>query len=186
MIEHRLIEREISLLGREYDDIVSSGEVDVVFLEEGIDFLRSYADKVHHGKEEDILFRDLEKRDITPTLRSTMDGLREDHRRSREHTRALLDAVMGYRDGDLPRVEEIKQHLSFLIALYPQHIETEDRRFFIPCMEYFSDREKEEMLKEFSDFDGRMIHEHYRTLVEKREGKNQSRIILSNGEDADG
>jgi len=122
MIEHRLIERMISLLRGEYDIIVSTGEVKVTFLQEGIDFLRTYADRTHHGKEEDILFRELEKGEITPELRSAMKDLMEDHRRSRESTRALMDEVIGYRDGDRSRIEGIMQHLSFLIALYPRHI----------------------------------------------------------------
>lgn len=171
MIEHRLIERMISLLRREYETIASTGEVNAIFLQEGIDFLRTYADRTHHGKEEDILFRELEKREITAELRSAMKDLKEDHRRSRESTRALLDEVIGYRDGDRSRIERIRRHLSFLITLYPRHIEMEDRRFFIPCMDYFSDQERQEMLREFSDFDARMIHERYRALVEIREGE---------------
>jgi len=35
-----------------------------------------------------------------------------------------------------------------LLDFYPRHIEKEDKHFFIPCMEYFSEAEKEAMLKE--------------------------------------
>jgi hemerythrin-like domain-containing protein len=58
-----------------------------------------------------------------------------------------------------------------LVDFYPGHIEKEDRRFFIPCMAYFSSREQDDMLEAFREFDRRLIHEKYRSVVEKFEGK---------------
>lgn len=62
MIEHRMIERMIALLEKESARIKSTGRVDVEFVLSSVDFIRTYADHCHHGKEENILFRDLKKR----------------------------------------------------------------------------------------------------------------------------
>jgi hypothetical protein len=38
-------------------------------------------------------------------------------------------------------------------------------------MAYFSSREQDDMLEAFREFDRRLIHEKYRSVVEKFEGK---------------
>ena len=68
MIEHRLIERMIHLIQQELERIQANvavdpefAFVDSVFIDTAVDFLRTYADRCHHGKEEDILFPELEQ-----------------------------------------------------------------------------------------------------------------------------
>ncbi|MGE5790278.1 MAG: hemerythrin, partial [Syntrophaceae bacterium] len=61
--------------------------------------------------------------------------------------------------------------LKELVDFYPGHIEKEDKRFFFPCLEYFTQAEQDRMLQEFRDFDRNMIHEKYRTVVENFLGK---------------
>ena len=62
MIEHRLIERMISLIKSTLVQIETTKEVDPLLVDTAVDFIRMYADRTHHGKEEDILFRELSKR----------------------------------------------------------------------------------------------------------------------------
>jgi hemerythrin-like domain-containing protein len=62
MVEHRLIERMISLIKHELAQIESTRKIDSVFVDTVVDFIHMYADRTHHWKEEDILFRDLNKR----------------------------------------------------------------------------------------------------------------------------
>lgn len=57
MIEHRLIERMISIIKDVLRQIESTQKVDPVFVDTAVDFIRNYADRTHHGKEEGILFR---------------------------------------------------------------------------------------------------------------------------------
>ena len=56
MIEHRLIEQAVSLIEKESEIIRSGGKLDLPLLTSMIDFMRIYADRCHHGKEEEILF----------------------------------------------------------------------------------------------------------------------------------
>ena len=57
MIEHRLIERMLSVIKNVLGKIESENKVDPVLVDTAVDFIRIYADRTHHGKEEDILFR---------------------------------------------------------------------------------------------------------------------------------
>ena len=59
MMEHRLIERVVTLMQSALHDIESTGRIDLVFVQAIVDFIGTYADRTHHGKEEDILFRRL-------------------------------------------------------------------------------------------------------------------------------
>jgi len=53
MIEHRLIERMLSLVKDALVHIGSTHKVDPLFVDIVVDFVRMYADRTHHGKEED-------------------------------------------------------------------------------------------------------------------------------------
>ena len=68
-------------------------------------------------------------------------------------------------------VKDILENLEILVKFYPQHIEKEDKHFFLPVMDYFSDAEKAAMLKEFEEFDQKFIHFKYGEIVIELEGK---------------
>jgi hemerythrin-like domain-containing protein len=53
-----------------------------------------------------------------------------------------------------------------LAEFYPKHIEKEDKVFFPSCRAYFTDEEDQAMLAEFFEFDQKMIHEKYKSVVE--------------------
>jgi hemerythrin-like domain-containing protein len=167
MIEHRLIEKMVELLRAEFERIKDGGGMDPVFIEEAVDFFRTYADRTHHGKEEDILFTALEEKELKPEHQKVMDELVEEHIYAREQVKALLSARNGYLEGVEDELESIVNILENLIELYPSHIEKEDKRFFIPVMDYFTDEEKDKMLEEFYRFDRKMIHEKYEKVIEK-------------------
>ena len=84
MIEHRLIERMIKAMSDELNRMETTGKADPGFIETAVDFIRTYADQCHHGKEEDILFRDLEKKPMAEDHKQIMNELLEEHRWGRK------------------------------------------------------------------------------------------------------
>ena len=168
MREHRLIERMVEKLRRE-EEKIRVKRLDPVFIDQAVDFFRTYADRTHHGKEEDILFRGLQSKSLKSEHRVIMDELVSEHVYARKTVGELLNAKDRYLQGDEDALHEVEEKLQRLIELYPAHIEKEDRRFFIPVLEYFSPEEQEKMLQEFYVFDRNMIHEKYGGVVEKVE-----------------
>jgi len=166
MIEHRLIERMISIIKDVLIQIESTQKVDPVFVDTVVDFIHTYADRTHHGKEEDILFRNLSKRDLSAEDQQIMKKLLEDHAFARQKTKALVEANTRYRNGDKSALADIADKLRTIAEFYPQHIENEDNVFFPASMTYFTDAEGQAMLVEFWEFDRKMIHEKYRLLIE--------------------
>ena len=171
MIEHRLIERMISQIQNVLKKIDATNEVDPLFIDTAVDFIRTYADRTHHGKEEDILFRDLSKRPLTAEDQRVMKELIEEHVFGRQTTKALVEATTRYRNGDISAVADITNKLQTLAEFYPKHIEKEDKVFFPASRAYFTDKEDQAMLAEFREFDRRMIHEKYKSVVEGLEAR---------------
>ena len=166
MIEHQLIERMISIIKDELIQIESTQVVYPVFVDTAVDFIRTYADRTHHGKEEDILFRDLGKRDLSAEGQRVKQELINEHVFGRQTPQALVEANTRYRSGDKSALKDITSKLHTIAEFNPKHIEKEDKVFFPACRTYFTDDEDQAMLAEFWEFDQKMIHEKYKSVVE--------------------
>ena len=65
-----------------------------------VDFIRTYADRTHHGKEEGILFRDLAKKQLSPEHVRIMSELMEEHKHARNTVSKLVEAKERYIKGE--------------------------------------------------------------------------------------
>jgi hemerythrin-like domain-containing protein len=171
MIEHRLIEKVLAQAAKISDKIKSAGSADTYAIYTIVDFIKTYADRTHHGKEEDILFRELEKKELSDSDRSIMEDLKEEHKTSRKKTAELLEANRAYESGDAGKLKIIAENIDFLAKFYPVHIAKEDKVFFPQTENYFTAAELEAMLEEFWKFDRAMIHEKYGRVYESLKEK---------------
>ncbi len=130
MIEHRLIERMLSVIKAALSEIELKHEVDPVFVDIAVDFIRVYSDRTHHGKEEEIFFRELKNKPLSAEDQRVMNELIEEHVFGRQATKALVVANTRYRNGDETAFADIVDKLQTLIEFYPKHIEKEDKVFF--------------------------------------------------------
>jgi len=167
MIEHRLIERMLAIIQARLALAEKTDKIDPLFIDKAVDFIRTYADRTHHGKEEDILFRDLKNKDMSEPHRGAMDELIREHIFGRTTTRALVEANTRYRRGDFSALADIARCLATLVDFYPRHIKKEDTVFFPAARLYLSEAEDQAMLNEFLAFDRKMIHEKYTSLVDE-------------------
>ena len=94
--EHRLIERIVKILEKELIKIKKTGKLDTNTILGGFDFFRIYADRTHHGKEEDILFRELAKKEISVEHKRIINNLLEDHKFARKTVGALDEANLSF------------------------------------------------------------------------------------------
>lgn len=172
MREHRLIERMVKQLEAELGRINASQRCEPSFIDIAVDFFRIYADRTHHGKEEDILFAALAKKRLAKEHQEMMEGLIADHAFARKTVIRLVAAKEKYVSGSTASLADITDCVTELVKLYPRHIEKEDKHFLYPSMEYFSRQEQDEMLDRFWEYDRGMIHQKYRqVLAELEEGR---------------
>lgn len=166
MIEHRLIEKFLLVIGSEIEHIEERLTTDALFLKSAVDFIRTYADAVHHGKEEDILFEQLKDKAMDAYDTAMMAELGEEHETARCVVSELVQAEAGFFNGDRTQIDVIKQKLTFLVNFYPVHIAKEDKDFFLKTQRYFTAAELDQMLEDFQTFDSGMNKEKYNQLYE--------------------
>ncbi|MCW4047847.1 MAG: hemerythrin domain-containing protein [Candidatus Bathyarchaeota archaeon] len=169
MNEHRIIERMINPMNKQIAKISSANKVNTGFINVTVDFIRTYADHCHHGKEEGILFRELSKKNLSPEHDATMKELIQEHVYARTTTRNLEEAMKDYANGKAEALNQVRRFLNDLVVFYPKHIEKEDKSFFLPSMQYLTPQEQDTMLKEFWDFDKNLIHQKYSKIADEME-----------------
>jgi hemerythrin-like domain-containing protein len=168
--EHRLIEKFISVIIVQSDRIQQDKLADIEFVDNCIDFIKTYADMCHHGKEETILFRDLKTKEISGKHSKILAEIITEHNVVRELTVKLV-AVRNSYFNSVNEAEkqiyafEIYENLKQLVGLYPEHIKKEENELFPECMNYFTDAEKTKILDEFLEFDRELIHKKYKEML---------------------
>ena len=110
--EHKLILRMIALIP--YVLKVLDDEDDFQLILDSLDFIRYYADKYHHAKEEDVLFKYFDEN------LEIVKVMHEDHTKARKLVRETLTAVEN-EDKD-----EVKRNLVSYGEILMQHIKRED------------------------------------------------------------
>ena len=165
MIEHRLIEKMITVMQKKVETWKQEERIDPEFIDVAVDFIRVYTDKCHHGKEEDILFRDLNKKNLSDEHKHIMEELVEEHQQGRKTVAEMVEAKEQFMLGNKGMLPVILKCMKFMTDFYPKHIEKEDKKFFLPCMNYFTPEEKDSMLKEGWEYDKNLIHQIYKEKV---------------------
>jgi hemerythrin-like domain-containing protein len=120
--EHVLIKRWLALIPAVLDHLDLSSEEGRRLILQGVDFIRSYADRYHHAKEEEILFAYFDH-DL-----DILKVMIQDHIQGRGHVKAVVEAVERQDKGALTK------HLTAYRDLLTGHIKKEDEILW-PWME---------------------------------------------------
>lgn len=127
--EHTFIMRVISVLKLSIDQLASGHQISTETLNAIVDFMRNYADRCHHGKEEAILFPYLIEKGV-PSEGCPIGALTHEHVRGRELVRSIADNISAYQNGDEEARKVISDAINGIIKLYPNHIWKEDYLLF--------------------------------------------------------
>jgi hemerythrin-like domain-containing protein len=165
MIEHRLIERMVGVMEDYVASAQGSKKINPAFVDMVCDFFRTYGDRTHEGKEEDILFARLAKKNLSDDHRKMLNRLIDEHVQARQMIAKLAQAREIYARGDENAGSDILNNMKTITVLYRKHIELEDKHFFIPCLQYFTKDEMDAMLSDMWEYDRNMIHVKYKEVV---------------------
>jgi len=165
MWEHRDSEKVLQVIELVLPGIRQSSDIGQRF-RDILEYFRTYADELHHGKEENYLFHQLNVKNLPPDLKSLMAELIDEHAKTRE-VLALLAQGISEKSADI-----VKSSLQELVILYRIHIEKEDKHFFFQAMDYLTDAEQSIMLQDFISFDSKIIHDKYRAFVDDLAAQN--------------
>lgn len=140
--EHQNILKVIKALTCRCDEINSGKEIDQKFFNEAVSFIRNYADKFHHAKEEDILFKilsDHEKMHCDPTKQMLVE-----HGEGRNFVKGMEEALQ---KGDK---KELLKNAQGYCELLQDHIFKEDNILYPMADEALSEAEQKNIAEKFS------------------------------------
>jgi hemerythrin-like domain-containing protein len=153
--EHGLILQALDNLSRARDQIESGQRPPKEFFEKALEFLREFADKFHHFKEEYLMFGLLAlKKD--GAFDGPIGALRYQHERGRKCINEMAKSLDGYADGDDIALTTLLENLAAYTALLRRHIYEEDHTFFKMTEKELSKEEEEILLTQFKKEDEKM------------------------------
>jgi hemerythrin-like domain-containing protein len=146
-------------------DLTEGRAVSAEFLTRSLDFIVLYADRCHHGKEEDLLFPLLSKKGI-PVEGGPIGAMLEEHDQGRALVGSLRDAVGRYAGGNSSSAGEIAEALRSYTALLRQHILKENDVLFPMAEGVLSPEEDLELTRKFEEVDVELLGSEKRRLEE--------------------
>jgi hemerythrin-like domain-containing protein len=162
MDEHRVIEQVLNCLEKLADRYEAGDAFDGISALEALRFLRTFADRCHHGKEEGHLFPLLEARGFWRQGGPT-GVMRYEH----EEGRRLMTEMARAIERDAPR--DFVRHARAYLGLLREHIRKEDQCLFPMAAGLLSGSDAESLAQRFEHVEnaemGEGTHEHYLRLA---------------------
>ena len=123
--EHQLILRMITLVENNTALMENRQFRNWQFFLDAVDFIRNYADRFHHAKEEDVLFVALVKNGM-PEKQSPIEAMLMEHDHGRAFVCNIEDAATRTLAGELGLVPVIAENAKNYAELLRNHIDKED------------------------------------------------------------
>ncbi len=128
--EHKHIKRVLGITRKACIQILNGTPVNYEAFYSIIDFVRNYADKHHHSKEEDILFKKMSEELGEVVANGPIMGMFVEHDLGRLFISNLETALQKSKDGDADaRVDIIANAIAYTDLLH-RHIDKEDTAIY--------------------------------------------------------
>ncbi len=150
--EHRAIERMLAVMSAAAQRLADGEPVRAGLLREAVDFVRNYADKNHHGKDEDNLFPRLEERGV-PKEGGPLGMMLHEHVLGRQFIKAIDDAIDGYESGDKDAAQVIAGNIGGYTQLLTEHVWKEENVLFPMADQVLSADDQRDLSERFERVD---------------------------------
>lgn len=168
--EHRAIELVLTYMEDSSDKIAAGRSVDIETLEKCLEFVQVFADRCHHGKEEDILFPLLEARGI-PREDGPIGAMLSDHDAGRRFIAAARENLDEFGSGDDSARHPLAEALRGYAGLLRNHIAKEDNVLFAMAQTVLTPEDNEELIRQFDCIEeekiGPGVHEEYHKWLDE-------------------
>jgi hemerythrin-like domain-containing protein len=165
--EHKLILRMITLVEQNTTLLEEGKFRNWQFYLDAVDFIRNYADRFHHAKEEDVLFAELVKNGM-PEKQSPIEAMHMEHDQGRAHVRTMEEAAQKALEGETGQAAIIAKHAKGYAELLRGHIEKENDILYPLAERVLPEGVRGGMLTAYEEAEARTpeLKEKYQTLVE--------------------
>ncbi len=167
--EHKVILKVVDGLRRAAEHIRGGNRVDPTLLREAVVFMREFADRCHHAKEENLLFPALVAHGV-PLHGCPIDALLHEHEKGRHLVKQIADALDPYAAGVTETGNTIADAIDGIVKLYPNHIWKEDDMVFPMVERLFSEADRSELYKGFQEVEAKNppgTHERFHAFAER-------------------
>lgn len=168
--EHQLILRMIALVEQNTARMEQGSFRNWQFFLDAVDFIRNYADRFHHAKEEDVLFVELVHNGM-PEKNSPIEAMHMEHDQGRAFVRSLETAAQRALNGEEGQLPVIAENARGYATLLRGHIDKEDQILYPLAERVLPAEVRERMLSAYAAAEARTpeLEQHYRQLVESYE-----------------
>jgi hemerythrin-like domain-containing protein len=168
--EHQLILRMIALVEENTARMEQGRFRNWQFFLDAVDFIRNYADRFHHAKEEDVLFVELVENGM-PEKSSPIEAMHMEHEQGRAFVRALESAAQRALAGEAGQIPLIAENARGYAQLLRGHIDKEDQILYPLAERVLPEAVRERMLAAYAAAEARTpeLENKYREMVESYE-----------------
>jgi len=170
--EHQAILLAIRILEKMSERLETGAKLDPAHLEKAVDFIKVFADKCHHGKEEDLLFPAMEKAGI-PRTGGPVGVMLHEHAEGRNYVKGMAEAIPGIKKGDKAAARRFAENARNYGALLSQHIFKEDHILYAMADARLTPAQQKELEACFADVEEKIVghgkHEEYHRILEELE-----------------
>lgn len=147
------------------DQALAAGRrLDLACLRDIVAFMREFADRCHHAKEEAILFPAMEEKGV-PHGGCPLEALRREHVLGRGQVGALAAAIDALEGGDDAAPAALREAIAALQQLYPNHIWKEDQMVFPMVERLFTPAELDALNARFEQAEAELGQDHDRYVA---------------------
>ena len=172
MEEHRAIQTMLGILSSACRKLEAGEAVDPDDLEQMLEFIQVFADRCHHGKEEDLLFKAMEEAGV-PREGGPIGVMLLEHDQGRQFVRGMREALAQYRAGDPRGRSAFVHNARSYVALLSQHISKEDNILYPIADMHLTEEQQRELAEGFARVEEERIgpgrHEAFHRLLERLE-----------------
>lgn len=148
--EHVHILQGINCLETARDALEKNKYPPVDFFETAVLFFTEYADRLHHYKEEYLLFNFLASKKGS-SIDLEMGSLRYQHELNRQCIKKMKNSLKGYENNSEIAVTTLLENIVAYISILKRHIYREERLFFPMVETELSENEKTRLKKQFDE-----------------------------------
>jgi hemerythrin-like domain-containing protein len=168
MKEHEGIMLMLSAMQKVADDIDKGLTLDTEHLEKIVEFLRVFADKCHHGKEEGILFPELVKNGFSNES-GPIAVMLDEHRLGRGFIKKLSEDLQAYSAGSKEALPLIAADMKQYVDLLTTHIQKENMILFPMADRALSEEVQNQLYEQYEKLEEEVIgvgkHEEFHSLL---------------------
>ena len=127
--EHKAIKIMLGVMAKIVENITKAKDFDVNEIDKIVDFLKIFADKCHHGKEENVLFPALIAAGIQKE-NGPVGVMLHEHVLGREYIKDINDGAESYKSGNVAATQIIASAMFKYVTLLNNHIQKENNILF--------------------------------------------------------